>query len=177
MFIWTAIDIDDQMKDFRQQIKAVAEEYGLSLVSLKYPQHILLRIFFEVSEENFNQALEDIRRYLRTIKPFEVRTQEFERKRTFAFIHIEEIKELTEMHDYLCSFMHAKYGVKLHPFDEFFIYHTNVLIDEDYALLKKAFPKMETIPYPETLKVNKFVVGCSNTGEIDSFTIIDKIDI
>ena len=177
MYIWTAIDIDDPMKEFRRQAKAVAEEYGLSLLSFKYPQHISLRISFEISEENFNQALEDIRRYLRTIKPFEIKTLNFERKRTFAFIPVEETEQLRQMHEHLCNFMQAKYSVPLHPFDEFYIYHTNVIIDEDFALLKKAFPNMENIPYPDTIRVNKFIIGCSNDGEADSFSVLENIDI
>lgn len=177
MYIWTAIDIDDQMTEFRQQVKAVAEEYGLSLLSFKYPQHISLRISFEISEEHFNKALDDIRKYLRTIKPFEIKTLNFERKRTFAFIHIEETEVLRQMHDYLCNFMQTQYNVQLHPFDEFYIFHTNVIIDEDYALLKKAFPDIENIPYPEKIKVNKFIIGCSNDGEADSFSVIEEVNI
>lgn len=160
MFIWVGCDINSKFYEFRENVKQFNEELQLDDGSLRLPQHISLKISFELEEGLARHCMKDMVEFLKNVKPFTVRTGDLEIHENILWLRIEECAELKYLHDELDE-IGVSYAVKRHEYDKNFIFHTTVIMDGDGEKLKKMYDKVSTLSYPEEIKINTFLVGRS----------------
>lgn len=170
MFIWVGCDINPKFSEFREKVKEFNADLNLSEKALKLPQHISLKISFEMDEALAKHCIKDIIELLKTVKPFTAKIEKLEMLDNetsddgIIWLRVEENEEFKALHKELDEIA-ISYAVKPHALDKQFIYHTTVIMDNDREKLATMFEKVKTLPYPEELKINTFVVGHSDDNE------------
>ena len=160
MHIWVGCDINPRFIEFRQKVKELNAEINASETAFNFPQHISLKITFEMEDEIAKHCLKDIIELLKSAKPFTVKTEGLEINENVLWIKMRECEELKFLHDELDQIA-ISYAVKQHPFDKNYIFHSTVIMDDDAEKLSAMYEKLKDIPYPEELKINTFIVGHS----------------
>lgn len=160
MYVWVGCDINPKFVEYREKVKNFNEELGLSLAAFEFPQHISLKITFEAEEEIAKHCIKDMIEYLKSVKPFIVKTGELELRDGILWLNILPCDELNLLHAELDE-IGISYAVKQDPLDKQFIFHTTIVMDEDNEKLEKMFNKLKPLEYPEELKINTFLVGHS----------------
>ena len=162
MYIWVGCDINPKFLEFREKVKEFNADLNLSERALNLPQHISLKITFEMDEALAKHCIKDIVEHLKTVKPFMAKIEELElRDEGIIWLRMEEKEEFKALHKELDEIA-ISYAVKPHALDKQFIFHSTVIMDEDKEKLATMFEKVKTLPYPEELKINTFLVGHSD---------------
>lgn len=161
MYVWVGCDISPKFIEFREKVKEFNAEICASETALSFPQHVSLKITFEMDDEIAKHCIKDIIELLKEQKSFIARTQQIELHDGIIWIRVEENEQFKALHDELDQIA-ISYAVKQHEFDKSFIFHSTVIMDEDKEKLSALFEKIKDIPYPEELKINTFLVGHSN---------------
>lgn len=162
LYIWVGCDINPKFSEYREKVKQFNADLNLSEAALKLPQHISLKITFEMDDEIARHCIKDIIELLKEQKPFVAKTKELElRDDGILWIRVEENEQFAALHKELDEIA-ISYAVKQHPYDKQFIFHTTVIMDGDNQKLAAMYDKIKDIPYPEELKINTFLVGHSD---------------
>ena len=160
MFIWVGCDISPKFVEYREKVKECNADVNASETALNFPQHISLKITFEMEDEIAKHCIKDIIELLKATKPFVAMAHGIELQDGIIWIRMEENEQLKALHDELDQIA-ISYAVKQHEFDKQYIFHSTVIMDEDKEKLEKLYEKIKDIPYPEELKINTFIVGHS----------------
>ena len=67
MYIWFAIDVDEQVNILRKNAEVYVQDKGLYSPTLTLPFHISLKISFNVSDGIFQDILNDIRVFFKSL--------------------------------------------------------------------------------------------------------------
>lgn len=78
MYIWVAVNVNNQVSELRKRSERYAKEQGLSLNTFTLPFHISLKISFQIPDNRFDEAINDIRDFYKTLHPFKVRVRKIE---------------------------------------------------------------------------------------------------
>ena len=160
MFVWVGCDINPKFIEFREKVKELNAEVNASETAFGFPQHISLKITFEMDDEIAKHCIKDIIELLKSAKPFVAKTEKIELHDGIIWIKMQENEHFKALHDELDQIV-ISYAVKQHEFDKNFIYHSTVVMDEDMEKLEKLFALIKDLPYPDELKINTFIVGHS----------------
>ena len=177
MFIWTAIDINDELKHIAPQIKQIEDEMGFKNSTLLLPFHLSLKISFNLAERFYDRAIEAIIDYYKLLKPFEIEVDKIEIENGIVWIRFKQNEILKTIHAHFDAIMQNKFDVKPHEYDLDFKFHTTLFIDADKHKIQSAYQKIKNIDIPKRFKVSKFLIGESNTGEIGSYKVTRSIQI
>ena len=161
MFVWIGCDINSKFLEYREKVKERNGDLGLSESAFKFPQHVSLKITFEMEDEIAKHCIKDIIELLKATKPFVAKTKEIELHDGIIWIRMEENEQFKALHDELDQIA-ISYAVKQHEFDKQYIFHSTVIMDEDREKLAVLFDRIKDIPFPEELKINTFIVGHSH---------------
>ena len=167
MYVWIGCDINPKFIEYREKVKELNADLNLSEFALNLPQHISLKITFEMEEALAKHCIKDIVEHLKTAKPFTARVEKLElhdderRNDGIIWLRMEENEQFKELHKELDEIA-ISYAVKPHALDKQFIFHSTILMDEDKEKLAVMFERLKDIPYPEELKINTFLVGHSD---------------
>ena len=177
MFIWAAIDIDNQLFEQKEIIRTVEKtvDFKQSDVS-SLPLHVSLKISSEVSKEHEKALRNDIKNLLESTYSFQIEIDKIELNGTIVWIKMKENDELRYLHSELCN-IYSKYRIALHEFDKSFAFHSTLFLDSDTDKISQAFKQMKDISLPKVLLANKFIIGSSPKGKIGTYkvdTIIEK---
>ena len=160
MFIWVGCDISPKFAEYREKVKECNAEVNASESAFSFPQHVSLKITFEMDDDIAKHCIKDIVEFLKGQKPFEAKAQNIELQNGIIWIRMEENEHFAHLHRELDEIA-ISYAVKQHEFDKNYIYHSTVIMDEDSEKLEKLYAKIKDIPYPKELKINTFIVGHS----------------
>ena len=160
MFIWVGCDINPKFLEYREKVKELNSEINASETAFNFPQHISLKITFEMDEDIAKHCIKDMIELLKEAKPFTAKISGLELQDGIIWLRVEESEQFKFLHDELDQIA-ISYAVKQHPFDKDFIFHSTVVMDEDKEKLAALYEKLKDIPYPEELKINTFLVGHS----------------
>ena len=163
MFIWTCCDINPRFAEYREKVKELSAELKLSESAFALPQHVSLKISFELDEALAKHCMKDIVEHLKTAKPFTAKIAGLELRDGLIWLRMEENEQFKELHAELDEIAKS-YAVKPHELDKQFIFHSTVITDENAEKLAAAFEKIKEIPYPDELKINTFLVVYSDDG-------------
>lgn len=160
MYIWTGCDINPKFSEFREKVKEISEELNLCRTALNFPQHISLKISFEMDEALAKHCMKDIIELFKATKPFTAKVVGYELRDGIIWLRIEDNEQLKSLHEEIDE-IGKSYAVKQHALDKEYIFHSTVVLDGDESKLQAAYEKLKEIPFPEELKINTFLVGHS----------------
>ena len=177
MYIWVAIDVNEQVSKLREVAENYMNEQGLSSTTFTLPFHISLKISFQIPDDKFEDAVSDIRGFYKSLKPFEIKTKGIERAGSIVWITMQDSDELVDIHKKLDEMMFEKYGVVQHAFDKDFKFHTSVLALNNEEEIAKAFDTIKDTDIPKTLRAESFIIGSSTEGLAGTYSVIEEIEL
>ena len=177
MYIWVAIDVNEQVGEIRQKAENYVSDHGISSPTLTLPFHISLKISFQIPDNRCQEAMQDIREFLKSLKPFSIAVRGIEQNGPIVWIAMEENSELTYIHKRLDEMLMKKYGVAQHTYDKSFRFHTSVLMIDHEEQLLRAFQAMKDTNIPKVLKAERLVIGSSEIGQAGTYRVNEEIDL
>ena len=175
MFIWTAVDVDEQLAVVKAEAKRIEEVVGFQDSDITLPLHISLRISCIIPDEKYGEVVQDIKALLKTVPKFEINVNRIELHETIAWIAVEKNEYLERIHTNLVELFLEKYQVPPHKFDLDFKFHTTLFLDSDEAKVKEAFLMIKDIDLPAALVADKFVIGMSPEGKVGTYRVTEEI--
>lgn len=177
MYIWVAIDVNEQMPGLREIAEHYVKGLGMSSPTLTLPFHISLKISFNIPNDRINEVVGDIIELCRSLTRFSISVKEIEQNGSIVWITMQENDELSYIHNKLDEMLLKKHGVVQHIFDKAFIYHMSLLIMDDENQARQAFDTLKNISIPKTLIANKIIIGSSIDGAPGTYSVNEEIDI
>ena len=175
MYIWTGIDVDSQLSDVKSRAIAVNKELGLEHFCFTLPFHVSLKMSFEPSAEDESKIISTMTSILLSEKPFDLEIQGFELDSNIAWIRMKESAKLNGLHDRLCSVLSENFGIALHEYDLDYKFHTTLFMDDNTDKVSAAFNRIKDQKLPTKLRVNRFVIGTSQSGALGTYSIFREI--
>ena len=161
MFVWIGCDISNKFAEYREKVKECNADINASEASFNFPQHVSLKITFEMDDDIAKHCIKDIIELLKSAKPFAAKAESIELHDGIIWIRMQDNEHFKYLHDELDQIV-ISYAVKQHEFDKNYIFHSTVIMDNDNEKLAKLYERIKDIPYPKDLKINTFVIGHSN---------------
>ena len=177
MYIWVAIDVNEQVSELREVAENYIKERGLSSTTFTLPFHISLKISFQIPDDKFEDAVSDIRDFYKSLKPFEIKTKGIERAGSIVWITMQESDELADIHKKLDEMLLEKYGVVQHNFDKDFQFHTSVIAQDNEVDILKAYDAIKDTEIPKILRAERFIIGSSVVGTAGTYSVLEEIKL
>lgn len=176
MFLWFAVNVDEQLCPLKRRVREVSAQLNAQNQALTLPFHVSLRISAPVDDAKWKEAVDAAAAYFASLTPFEIMPNRIERNGAIVWLRMAENEPLSEIHKHLVDDLQKKFGVPPQPFDDRFIFHSTMFMDNGtqaesaYALLKDA-------PFPGKLTARQFIIGASATGIPGDYREIRTVDI
>ena len=176
-YIWIGIDADEQLRRIGERARKLKKRFMTADAGLALPLHISLKMSFPVEEDQAETVVNDIETYLRDQTPFEIAVKGYEYHSVIAWIRMENNAALDRIHDDLNGMLLEKYGVGLHEYDLDYAFHTTLFMENDTERVEECYKAIVDEPLPKTLSVDRFLIGCSDSGEPGSYVIVKEIEL
>ena len=177
MYIWTAIDIDDQLCELRALAESIEKEIGFEHSAFTLPSHISLKISFFVEDEVYPRVIETLLDYYKTVKPFFVDAECIEIENNIVWLRMNETPILNQIHNDLDRILLEKHEIMPHPFDLNFKFHSTLFLDSDKEKIEMAYNRIQDAKFPLSLCANKLIIGASTSGKIGTYGVTHTIDL
>jgi 2'-5' RNA ligase len=174
MYLWIAVDLEDQLQEIRQELDQVGRLLFSNDPALTLPLHISLKISFEVDDSLASDVRSTVREYLSSLEIFNITPDCVESMGNLTWIRMSDSRELCEIHNGLDLLMEKNFGVPQHVFDRDFIFHTTLFAATDPHKLENIFD----LPLlPNSLEVSRFIIGSSKSGLAVTYSVDEIISI
>ncbi len=177
MYIWTAIDIDNQLNNILPTAKEIEQNLAFKNSAFTLPFHISLKISFWIEDSDYLSVIKTLTAYYKTLSPFEIKIKGIEIENNIVWIKMDENGALNKIHNELDQLLMQKHGVSRHAFDLDFKFHTTLFLDDDSNKILTAFNQIKNLKLPSSLRANKFIIGSSKTGKIGSYKVTNSVDL
>lgn len=175
MYIWIAANIDRQFVSVRSKALELSEHISIDKSSFTLPQHVSLKISFEVADSVANEVIEDVSQYLARCEPFTIGILPIERNGSILWIPIKDNEFLTKLHEDLDALLCERYGVRQHAFDKCYKFHSTLFIDCNISLLEQIKQGLDVVDIPQKVTVDEFVIGTSKSGVVGTFGVVRNV--
>ncbi len=176
MYIWIGCALPENFERMlRKRTCPVAEELGLGLEPFGLPQHISLKISFEAGERTA-EILDMVEGLLRREREFAVQPTGVERQGNILWIPFRENGTLRRLHNLLDRELKQRFGVEQHIFDRAFLFHSTIYIGEE-TKVAQGQERLADLCLPETLEVNRFLLGVSPDGKAGTYRVVREINV
>ena len=174
MYLWIAVDLEDQLQELRQELDRAERLICSNDPALTLPLHTSLKISFELDDKYANEVRSSVRQYLSALQSFQIAPERVESMGKLTWIRMKESSELCGIHSALDLLIERKFGVPQHVFDREFIFHTTLFAATEPHKLEKILnlPKL-----PELLTVRSFIIGSSRSGAAGTYSVDETITI
>lgn len=171
MYFWTALYIEDNLEEVRDQSIRISEETGVKCPLKFLPLHVSLKISFQIERERQEECMSMLKEYFSTIGPFSLDVEGYEHEHGVIWIRFKENQRLMEIHRHLDEMIETFFGVKPNELDAVFIYHCTLFMDED-SKLDETMPLISKIPLPSKMLAREFLIGASEDGLPGTYSIL-----
>lgn len=177
MYIWTAIDVDNQLEEIKKQAQGVEKEIGFEHSAFALPSHISLKISFAVDDASYPCVIQTLLDYYQTINPFSIEVTGIEIEGTIVWIRIKENEILHRIHKDLDQILMKKHTVQPHRFDLDFKFHSTLFLDSNKDKIAMAYNRIKDVKLPLSLCANKLIIGASHSGEVGTYSVTHNIEL
>ena len=178
MHIWTGIDVDSQLPGLREGVRRIENEIGAvhSIANNALPLHISLKMSFPMPDDRAEEVIDRLAAFYRGEAPLTAELRGIEREQTIVWLRTRDSAALRGLHDRLLAMLNVEYGVEPHEYDLDYIFHTTLFMDDDREKIARAYEQIRDIPVPETLQMNRFVIGASPTGALGTYRVLRVVE-
>ncbi len=170
MYILTALYIEDQLEELRDQAISIGDELGVKCPLKILPMHISLRKSFDIDDLRMKDCIDFICDYYSKIGPFSVEIDGFELDEGIIWLRMKENERLIKLHEDLVTLVKERYGVQPHELDKDFKFHSTVFMDRE-ADLAPAFARIGQFALPSKILVRDFLIGTSESFKPEGYSI------
>ena len=174
MYIWIACDVSKSLDHIRELCNEKNKSLGLCDVAFTLPQHISLKISFEVPDKIATRVIDDISEYLSMEHSFALDAPRPELFGSILWLKFENSEILSRLHGELDSLLLDKYAIPQHEFDKSFAFHSTLFIDGEKNLLPM-YEYVLTLDLPRKVDVSSFIIGTSDSGKAGTYSVIKTI--
>lgn len=176
MFVWVGISLEDTMKSETKDVIDFSNKNNILTPLENLPIHVSLRISFEIEENIFESVEKELINYFSKLKPFKICFENIEKLNNIVWLRCEKTKDLMNAHNDLCSMLKDKFNIPLHEFDNDFIYHSTLFMD-DPCKIDLLFEKITQLKFTKNIISNKILIGVSENGNANTYKIYKTIEI
>ncbi len=173
MYIWFAADARKDLGQIQERMRLLCGEGDIFNPALTLPIHISLRISCRVDDSVFDQIADRAAGYLGKQKPFLVQIRGMEINGGIVWIKMEENQGLHGIHQELVRMM-EEFGIGPQPYDLCFLYHAT-LYSGEAETAERVFQELRKETLPGTISVDRFFIGCSESGRAGEYRVIREI--
>ena len=177
MYVWTAINIDDQLNEIKTQAQVIEQDMNFANSAFTLPSHISLKISFPVDEAAYPSLIQTLLDYYKTLKPFTVEVSGIEMEGTIVWIRMKENDTLCRIHQELDQILQEKYNIVPHQFDLDFKFHSTLFLDSDKEKISSAYNQIKNVSLPLSLCADKLIIGASASGDIGTYRVTHNISL
>ncbi|MBQ7392330.1 MAG: 2'-5' RNA ligase family protein [Clostridia bacterium] len=177
MYVWTAIDVDDQLKEIKGKAQGIEKNLNFENSAFTLPSHISLKISFSVSDTDYPCVVETLLDYYKTVTPFCVDVEGIETENTIVWIRIKENAVLNRIHKDLDRILMEKHGIVPHQFDLDFKFHSTLFLDSDKEKIKIAYHQIKDVKVPLSLCADAIIIGASPSGDVGTYGVTHTISL
>lgn len=174
MYIWIACDVSKSLHQIRDLCNEKNKEFGLCEVAFSLPQHISLKISFDVPDSVATCVIDDVSEYLSMEHAFYLDAPRPEIFGSILWLKFEDSEILSRLHRKLDSLLLDKYTVAQHEFDKRFAFHSTLFIDGEKNLLPM-YEYVSGLEIPLKVEVSSFIIGTSESGNAGTYSVIKTI--
>ena len=174
MFLWVALKLNESFaNDIRNKVKAINQKYNLDEKALELPAHISLKISFDILNNDKQLLIDKMVTLIKSYLPLKVTTNKIERNGNIIWISIKENNKLQQIHNKL-DLLLLNYGISKHEFDDNFMFHSTLFIDENEEKIKEMYDVIKDVDVSDNIKVDSIIMGESEDG-INFIPILDIV--
>ena len=175
MFVWTAINIEEQLPELKRIKGEIEEKLGVFDSVVNLPLHISLKISFEVSDARYPDVIDAISEYYKSVKPFEVMPNKISREGSIIWFEMTPNEHLEKLHREITDMLEKRFGIPPHKFDLEFKYHTTLFLGLTEEKLAAAEKLLEGVHVPQGLTADHLVIGLSESGAPGTYRVTHDI--
>lgn len=177
MFIWSGINIEDQLHELKIRKAEIEEKLSITDTVVNLPLHVSLRISSQVQDEVAPSLINDVLELYKSLSPIDILTDGIEREGDIIWLRFKENDEINGIHNHLCALMEERYNIPHHPFDLEFKYHTTLFFGIGEEKLTAAYDLLRDAKIPTSVTLNRPVIGSSESGLAGTYEIIHTVEI
>ncbi len=175
MFVWVGINVEEQLKAAREAVDKTFSCMDISNANCKLPLHISLKISFRIPDASFDAVLRDIEEIYNATEPFSIDVKGMETHGNIAWIRMVSNESIERLATELNFMLRDKYGIPLHEYDLDYIFHTTLFMDDKPEKISAAYERVRDIELPNTLRIDRFIIGRSESGENGTYYVYKEI--
>lgn len=176
MYLWIGCKLPTGFETkLRHQCLLLNEQIGLDTVAFSLPQHISLKISF--CSGQWADILSYMEQYLSRQAPFSVEIQPPQRNVNILWLPVVENTTLQRLHQQLDQHLEERFGIPQHEFDKCFQFHSTLFMDADADKLDRMRQALLPLLIANTMTVDTFLLGVSETGTPGSYRILREIRV
>ena len=171
MFFWTALYIEDNLEEVRDQAIRIGEQTGAKCPLVFLPLHVSLKISFNIDASRSEECMSLLKGYFSKIGPFNLDVIGYEHVKGVIWIRFAENQRLAEIHSRLDEMIEQTFGVAPDELDLKFIYHCTLFMDDDDRLIP-AMEEITKVPLPSRILAREFLIGASEDGLPGTYSVM-----
>lgn len=173
MYIWIGCALPTETeRQIRTRCLACNEVLGLDTVAFSLPQHISLKISFETDAPE--TVLNWLERLLREEQEFYVNLMKPELAGNVLWLPAERNQTLERLHETLDRELDERFGIRQHPYDRGFLFHSTLFLAADTEKLAAMREKLAEFA-PGRCLVDGFWLGVSESGKAGTYRVVKQI--
>jgi 2'-5' RNA ligase len=174
MYIWIACDVSESLSCIRKACVLKNQELLLDETAFSLPQHISLKISFEVANTISDDVIGFVSEYLSEQPELVLDAPSPELYGSILWLKFSEDPELLRMHRELDDSLLHKFAVQQHEYDKDFKYHSTLFIDSS-SDLEPMYRFVSCLGMPEKIKIDRFIIGVSESGKAGEYSVLKVI--
>ena len=173
MYIWTALYLEDELSDYKKSILKIAKDQDIRCPLSILPIHLSLKITFDVKDAMTDKCIQEICRFFYNQSPFYIEPEYYEINPGILWLKVKDSDKLKELHSGLDSIVKKYFGVDPTEMDNKFRFHITIYTDAEDKL-QRGLEELNRMELPPRIRVSNYIVGTSENGRPDSFSVYKK---
>lgn len=170
MLVLSAILIENQLKELREQALKIGHQMGVKCPLKVLPMHVSLKIGIEVDKENLDFCVDAICDIYSKTEPFSVEVEGLELSGGIVWLRFKENQKLTDLHAALVELGKKRFGSEPDGMDLDFKFHSTLFMDGEKDL-SLAFEELSKVKLPQKITVRNFLIGTSDNGKPEGYSV------
>jgi len=173
MYIWTALYLEDELKELKKSVLEIAEKHEIRCPVKILPMHVSLKMSFDIKDSKTDECIMEICDYFSKQTSFSIEPDHYEIFPGILWLKIKDNDKLMEIHSNLDMIIKKHFRVPPSALDKKFIFHTTLFTDTDDKLAV-GLKELQKLPLPEKIHARYYLVGTSENGRPDSFSVLKR---
>lgn len=175
MHIFIGIDVDEYFVQLGKEVKKINRLLGFRDSTL--PLHISLKYVFPIDDDKCSCVLEDVRSFFHNKKQFLIEANKIENVGNIVWLRLKNNDLIDNIHMELVTLLKDKYNIIPHAYDNDYIFHITLFMDDDKELIDKSYQMIKDFKIPNTFQAKKIAIGLSREGKVGTYYVTEELSL